>query len=106
MAVDRVVHVAGPVGVRPDIDDRHRRHTSAGVVDPSGRESDPKRVAIGDRARGDDLAIDIMATDAFVEIDELLDRDGADVKRFETVLNTDVVERPACEPGLRIAPED
>src|SRR5690606_21752388 len=108
-AVVAVVHVDVGVATAPRIvvevvTDADRRHVLAAAVEqvhlPGGvGGSDGHLVA--DLTVGHDVAVDVEAADALVDVDELLEADHAIVERLETILHADVIPRRTSLAGLR-----
>ena len=90
------------VAVGAIVDDGGGRQTAAAVRQAAGlvRQADRLRVAHG--AVRMETAVAVVATDSLVQVEELRSGDRAVVERLQAVLHRDVIERPACEPGLGV----
>ena len=105
VAADGVVDVTVVVHVRPILDDGHGGESAGAAVDLAGLVRDAQRLPIGDLAGGDDVAIDVVATDTRIDVQELLRPDLTGVEGGQAILDADVVQRPAGEPVLGSRPK-
>src|SRR5687768_15000089 len=101
-----VVNIADRICVRARVQDRHVRKPSATGIDQATGIQGAQRDRIADGALGNEAAIDVIAADALVEIEELIDGDRAAVQARKTILNADIVLRTTREAGFRIATVD
>src|ERR1700682_373911 len=72
------------------VDDRYCIE-SPPAVDAAGPVGDAQRLSISDGSIRNKVAVDIVAADAGIEVDELLGADGSVIERIEAVLDAHVV---------------
>ena len=86
---DRIV-----VRVAAIIDDRHVAQSATAIrQSPTAiRGTDGGNITHG--SRDAEVAVEIIAADLLVQIEELIDADRSALQRGQPVLNADVVERP------------
>ena len=93
------------IDVTAVVDDRRRFHPLIAVGYPPSIVGNPDGIEIANRAAGDEVAVVVISADVLVQIQKLLFADAARVERRKSVLNADVVERPAGIAGDGVAPE-
>ena len=105
-SADAGVDVARGIAVEVRRDDGGPPHAAVALEAPgrAGRPGGSRPRMRVSRARRD-RAVDVVAADPLVEVEELVGGDRPGVQRSEPVLHADVVERSTGEAGRRVDAE-
>src|SRR5258708_13165942 len=100
-----LIGILGRVDIAAIIDDRRALQAQPAIGDLAALIAAPQRRRIGLAARGAVIAVIVETADSAIEIDELLNGDGAGLQRRTAILHADIVPRPPCCAVLRVLAE-